>query len=102
MPNKSDGIGADLQVIQRAIAVLHEPGQIVELRVPGKFGVISGYYDDHRKLATAVQRLSDDGEHVGVYYTLNCCHEALLARRAKNQLHHDVETTTSDVDITRR
>jgi hypothetical protein len=102
MQSKSDGKAADLEVIQRAIAVLHEPGQIVELRVPGKFGVISGYYDDHGKLATAVKQLSDEGEHVGVYCTLNCCHEALVARRAKNQLHYDVKTTTSDADIIRR
>jgi hypothetical protein len=102
MQNNSDGKGADLREIQRAIAVLHEPGQVVEVRVPGKFGVISGYYDDHGKLAKAVQQLSDSGKHEAVYYTLNCCDGALLTRRAKNQHHYDVKKTTSDAEIARR
>jgi hypothetical protein len=102
MQTKSEAKGADLQEIQRAIAVLHEPGQVVEVRVPIKFHTISGFYDDHGKLAQAVKQLSDSGKYKGVYYTLNCCNEALLACRVKNQLHYDVEKTTSDEDIVQR
>jgi hypothetical protein len=93
---------ADLQQIQRAIKIFFVRGQVVEIRVPGKYGSISGYFDDHEKLATAVKRLSDGGEHDAVYYTLNPCQSALLARRAKNILHHDVRDTTSDSEIARR
>jgi hypothetical protein len=102
MHNNSEEQGADLLEIQRAIAVLYEPGEVAEIRVPGKFGAISGYFDDHEKLAKAVKQLSDSGKYEAVYYTLNSCHGALLARRAKNQLHLDVKETTSDIDIVRR
>ena len=94
--------GADLEQIEAAIAVVHKHDQVVEVRVPGKYGATSGYFDDHRKLAQAIRRLSDEGGHDGVYYTLNPCHPALLARRAKNKLHWDVKDTTSDQEIVRR
>lgn len=92
---------ADLKEIENAIDILFFPGQVVEIRVPGKYGAISGYFDDHQKLAKAVKCLSDADEHEGVYYTLNVCHEALRARRNKNVLHRDVKYTTSDAEIVR-
>jgi hypothetical protein len=101
-PDMSQANKAKLNEIERAAAILFEPGQVVEIRVPGKYGSISGYFDDHEKLANAVKRLSDSDEHDGVYYTLNPCHEALLARSDKNELHHDVKITTSDAEIKRR
>jgi hypothetical protein len=52
---------ADIKEIEKAIAVLHEPGQVVEIRALGESGTVSGYYDDSRKLAKAVQQLSDRG-----------------------------------------
>jgi len=92
----------DLREIERAIDILHEQSQVVEIRVPRKFGAISGYFDDHRKLARAVKQLSEAAEYDGVYYTLNPCHEALLARRVKNVLHYEVKETTTDAEIIRR
>ena len=95
--------GANLQHIEFGTAILFEPGQVVEVRVPrDKFGAITGYFDDHKKLAKAIKRLSDEGEYGGVYYTLNPCHGALLARREKNKLHYGMKDTTGDKDIIRR
>jgi hypothetical protein len=93
---------ADLQEIEQAIAVLCEPGQVVEVRALSESGTVSGYYDDPEKLAKAVQRLSDGGNFDSVYYTLNPCHQALLARREKNTLDRNVKHTTTDAEIARR
>ena len=67
--------------------MLFEPGQVVELRAPkaGKYGTISGYFNDHAKLAQELEELS--GDVVAVYYTLNPVNPAPLARannRTKN------------------
>jgi hypothetical protein len=94
--------GADRNEIVRAIRILFEPDQVVEVRVPGKFGAVSGYFDDHEKLAKAIKRLSDENDQAGVYITLNPCHNGVLARRFENSLHEDVKETTSDADIVRR
>jgi len=93
---------ADLHQIARAIRMLFDREHVVEIRVPGKYGAISGYFDDHEKLAKAIKRLSDEGEHASIYYTLNPCNAALLSRRAKNTLHDDAKDATSDADIARR
>jgi hypothetical protein len=85
---------ANLQEIKQAIAVLYEPGQVVEIRALGKSGTVSGYYNDPEKLAKAVQQLSDGGNFEGVYYTLSPCHDALLARAEKNTLDRDVKQAT--------
>jgi putative DNA primase/helicase len=53
------------------LALLFEPGDVVELRapnVPGQ-GVISGYFDDFARLAEACRTLS--GRAPGVYVTIN-------------------------------
>jgi hypothetical protein len=93
---------ADMNEIKSSIAILFEASQVVEIRVPGNFGAISGYYDDHQRLAEDVKELSDRRQYDGIYYTLNPCHEALLARREKNRLHRDVKFTTSDGEVQRR
>ena len=95
-------VSASLESIRQAIEILFQPDQIVEVRVPGKFGAISGYFDNHEALARTVKRLSDSGKHEGVYYTLNQCHDAMRSRSALNVLHENVKDTTSDADITRR
>jgi hypothetical protein len=93
---------ADLQEIKQAIAVLHEPGQVVEIRALGESGTVSGYYDDPEKLAKAIQQLSDGSNFESVYYTLNPCNKALLARREENTLERNVKQTTTDAEIVRR
>ncbi len=86
---------ADRENIAEAIRILFEPGQVVELRVPkaGKLGTISGYFDDHNKLAAELERLS--GTAPAVYYTLNPVNSALRAR-AHNHTNPYAKGTTSD------
>ncbi len=86
---------ADAQNIADAIRILFEPGQVVELRVPnaGKSGTISGYFNDHRKLAQELELLS--GTVGAVYYTLNPVNPALLAR-ASNRCIEYAKNTTND------
>ena len=95
------GEGADLARIKQGIATLFEADQVVEVRTPGKYGWRSGYFDDHERMAVVIKRASDGGAEA-VYYTLNPCHEALLARRQPNVLHDDVKESTSDGEITCR
>lgn len=85
----------DRENIAEAIRILFEPGQVVELRVPkaGKLGTISGYFDDHNKLAEELERLS--GTAPAVYYTLNPVNPALLAR-ANNHTNPYAKGTTND------
>ena len=85
----------DRESIRGAIEILFEPGQVVELRVPkaGKYGTISGYFNDHQKLAQELESLS--GAFPAVYYTLNPVNPALLAR-ANNHTNFYAKGTTSD------
>lgn len=86
---------ADRENIAEAIRILFEPEQVVELRVPkaGKLKTISGYFDDHNKLADELKKLS--GTAPAVYYTLNPVNPALLAR-SNNRTIPFAETTTND------
>jgi hypothetical protein len=86
---------ADRTNIQAAIKILFEPRQVVELRAPkaGKHGTVSGYFDDHAKLARELEELS--GEVRAVYYTLNPVNPALLAR-ASNRIKTRAEHLTND------
>jgi hypothetical protein len=88
--------------VLKALAVLHEPGAVVELRVPNcprRGAVISGYFTDHEALAT--QFLALDGQAAGIYVTLNQVNPALLARR-QNRIETWCQTTTADADVLRR
>jgi hypothetical protein len=89
-----------LQEIQRGISVLHAPGTVIEMRIPkgGKLRTISGYFDDQEKLAQEIQKYSADESIGAVYYTLNPCNSALLAR-ASNRSKAYADNTTSDVQI---
>jgi hypothetical protein len=74
----------------------------VELRILGSNkGVISGYYDNLPAFARDAGVWS--GKASGVYWTINPCNPALLAR-ANNRLREYVPRgeTTSDADIIRR
>jgi hypothetical protein len=86
---------ADRSNIEAAIKILFEPGQVVELRAPkaGKDGTISGYFNDHARLARGLEELS--GEVGAVYYTLNPVNPALLAR-ANNRSRGRASELTND------
>lgn len=89
-------------LIQDALAVLYEQGQVVELRIPkvdNKKRTDSGYFTDMGMLAAAAAKY--DGRAAGVYITLNPVEPALLAR-AKNHIREWAELTTSDEYIAQR
>jgi hypothetical protein len=90
-----------LEKIKAAIAVLFEPaGQVVELRIVkgGRDGTISGYYDDHAKLAADTYRLAQNASFESVYWSAQVLDPALLARSA-NTYQTRVRTTTSDTEV---
>jgi pyruvate-formate lyase-activating enzyme len=74
--------------ILHALSLLTQPGQIVELRIPGIQGkrTDSGYFDDPEKLARAA--LAYTGRAEGVYITLNPLHPALLARSSNRMTEY--------------
>ena len=91
----------DLAEIKRALTVLFEPGQVVELRIPktGKTGTVSGYFDDMAALAKAAAQWS--GQAPGVYVTINTCEPSLLARSCNRAQAYAI-VTTGDTGIVKR
>ena len=87
--------------IEAALALLHEPGAVFEVRIPkaGKAGTVSGYFDDPAAAAREIERY--DGKVPGVYVTLNPVNPALMARAA-NRLRERATDTTADKDVLRR
>jgi P4 family phage/plasmid primase-like protien len=87
--------------ITSALAILAEPGQVVELRIPGINGkrTDSGYFDDFEALARAA--LASTGRADGIYVTLNPINPALLAR-SSNHVTEYAKNSTGDKDILRR
>jgi len=83
---------------QKAAKILFAPGQVVELRALGGRYTVSGYYDDHDKLAVDTVRLAENPQFHGVYWTLQVPNPALLAR-SPNQFRDRVRETTSDADV---
>jgi hypothetical protein len=93
---------ADLAEIKRGTSILFTPSEVVEVRIPKtRFGVVSGYFDDHHALATAILEADAHYRAPGVYYVLNQIDPALLGR-AYNRLKERVEYTTADNNILRR
>ncbi|HWQ63642.1 MAG TPA: hypothetical protein VN429_04430, partial [Methanospirillum sp.] len=65
-----------------ACSILFEPGQTVEVRLIGKRGAASGYYNDFDRLSADAVSFDNRGEYAGAYVTLNPVNPDLLARRA--------------------
>jgi hypothetical protein len=94
--------------ILRALELLAEPRQVIELRLLGVQGqrqrmptTMSGYFDDFKLLASNASKYG--GIAKGVYVTLNPVNPALLAR-ACNRLRTAGKNAplTTDGDITKR
>jgi AAA domain len=103
----AEPVELDLARVHRALRVLHEPGDVVEVRAldvrrpSGRFDkTVSGYFDDFRLAAKAACQLS--GCSTGVYMTFNECDPSLLARRANRIDAVGPGDTTSNHDIVRR
>lgn len=69
-------------LIRSACDILFSPGQTVEVRMLGKRGTASGFFDDYDRLSAAVGPFDNRGEYGGIYVTLNPVNPDLLARRA--------------------
>ncbi|MBA3715434.1 MAG: hypothetical protein H0W76_23760, partial [Pyrinomonadaceae bacterium] len=93
--------GGRASTIEQALAVIVEPGAVVEMRVPkaGRYKTVSGYYTDLAKLAADAAKWS--GEADGVYISLNPVNQALFARAANRCVAY-AERTTQDEHITSR
>jgi hypothetical protein len=85
--------------IRRAIGILFEPGDVVELRALKDRATASGYFDEPDELVSQATKLEDRG--FAVYVTLNSVEPALLARAA-NRIKHYPKVTTTDTDIRQR
>src|SRR5437660_6932581 len=96
MAHSLDGPRGDRAEIERAIYLLFEPGDVVEVRIPKtRAGVIAGYFDDLSKMADAIYQADAKYRAGGVYYVLNRINPALLGR-AYNRLKEHAEYTTGD------
>jgi hypothetical protein len=87
-----------IAVIRKALEILSEPGQVIELRIPRARHTRSGYFDELDRAAEVAAKLNGTAS---VYMTLNPCNPALLARGV-NRIVEGPEATTSDRDILRR
>ncbi len=96
----------DQAAILRAITILAEPGQVVELRaLEVTMGrrwphTQAGYFSDCDALAKAAAEISRSA--LGVYITLNPVNPALLARAANTLKVAGRGAGTSDADVVRR
>jgi len=92
---------------KRVYELMFNPGEVVEIRAIGGLkgrnkawegacfgakGTVSGYFDNAEAFGASAKALDDAGAH-GVYYTLNPCRPALIAR-AYNRLKANIHTTT--------
>jgi hypothetical protein len=96
---------AVLEDARAAIRLLFRPHQVIELRAFGLRGVkvkkrftLSGYYDDHDRMAEDVIKMSNTSGVTGVFWTLQTIKPALLARSA-NRYIEGPAATTSDADV---
>jgi hypothetical protein len=93
---------ADRVEVERAIALIFRPGDVVEVRIPKtRVGVVAGYFDNFSTMAVAICQADAKYNAGGVYYTLNVVNPALLGR-AYNRLKEHAEYTTADNNILAR
>ena len=103
VPPTAESLPSTVQQIAETLAVLFQPGQVVELRALFEDATASGYYDDMAKLAADAD-VVEAAQPQGIYVTLNEPSPALLSRRA-NRIKMRLgkkDATTADVDIIRR
>ncbi len=95
----------DIAQAERALRLLFDEGQVVELRAIGKNNsgypeTFSGYFDDYKKLAAAAITANKNGN---VYFTLNPVKPDLLARRCNRSVSiRGRDPSTADDNILRR
>jgi len=86
-------------IIKRILDVVHEPGEVFEVRIPKtKAGTLSGYFNDTSKAAIFIAK--ENGKHQAIYATVNPVQPALLSRM-ENKINLS-QVTTTDAEIQRR
>jgi hypothetical protein len=106
--SRGEFVRPDEVAIQKTLAVLLEPGQVVELRALDvstreytRPHIESGYFNDYDKLARAAKSLAEVAR--GVYITPNPVSRALLARAANRiRIPGRRDTLTTNQDIIER
>lgn len=94
---------ANKEEIRKALSLMIEPGAVAELRImgvkeSGYEATYSGYFDDLEKMATYAEKYSSKAP--AIYFTLQKCKSALLARAVNTVKKQKKQgTTTSDLDI---
>ena len=90
-----------IALMRRTLSVVFQPGDTLELRIPGIQGkrTDSGYFNDFDALAKAAA--SYDGRAEGIYITVNPVQPALLARSV-NRIREYAKQTSADKDVPRR
>lgn len=94
-----------LDEIEKTIATLFKPGQVIEIRTLGrlKSNVRSGYFRDHRLLAANAEELDKSGDSKGIYVVLNEIDESLYTRSPDKITPANIQPNlTLDQDIVRR
>ena len=102
--NTRPPVAPDQGKIRRALGVLFDPNDVIELRAifqKGRKRVDAGYFDGENRgaLVEAACTLNRDG--AAVYVTLNRINPQLLSRYA-NRVQRDAPATTADANVTRR
>lgn len=89
--------------LRKALGILFEDGQVIEVRALGKFATYSGYFKDTERLIRDIEVLDTDPSLEGIYIVLNSIDPSLFARRANRvtKLGRN-EATTGDSNILRR
>ena len=115
MPNRATAqtqqlsqVHIDTDEILRALSLLAEPGQVIELRLlhaqPKGQRIpvtMSGYFDDRQTLASKAQ--ANAGCAWGAYVTLNPINPALFARAANRlRIVGKDDPLTTDADVINR
>jgi P4 family phage/plasmid primase-like protien len=94
-----------LDEIEKTIATLFEPDQVIEIRTLGRLrsSVRSGYFRDHRLLAANAEELDKSGDSKGIYVVLNEIDESLYSRSPDRITPANIQPNlTLDQDIVRR
>ena len=96
------GHSFDREEILRMVRLFHEPGDIVEMRIPNakQNKVIFGYSDNAESFAKGVCDW-EPGAYAGYYFTINPAVQAVFSRCA-NKTERWAKETTSDGEITKR
>ena len=94
-----DAPKADRNEVERAISLLFEPGDVVEVRIPKtRVGVVAGYFDDLSAMAAAICRRRREVPGGRRLLRAQQVNPALLGR-AYNRLKEHAEYTTADNNI---